>query len=48
MRGTVRDAKNEKKIGPIKHAIGELFDRVEIVEANLLNAESLEKAIEGC
>ena len=47
VRGTVRDKNNEKKIDPIKKAFGEYFDQLELVEANLNDAESLHKAIEG-
>lgn len=38
VRGTVRDTKNEKKIAPLRKAFGELFDQIELVEANLLDA----------
>ena len=48
VRGTVRDIKNEKKIKPLRDAFGPLFDQLELVEADLLKPESLEKAIEGC
>lgn len=47
VRGTVRDTKNEKKIEPLKKAFGDLFANLELVEADLLNDESLENAIEG-
>jgi nucleoside-diphosphate-sugar epimerase len=47
VRGTVRDTKNEKKIAPLKKAFGELFDKMTLVEADLENAESLMKAVEG-
>ena len=46
--GTVRDKTNEKKINPIKAMCGELFANVELVNADLLNAESIMKAVEGC
>lgn len=45
VRGTVRDTKNEKKIAPLKKAFGDMFNELELVEADLLNAESLEKAV---
>jgi len=47
VRGTVRDAKNEAKVAPLRKAFGEHFDRLELVEADLLDAESLSKAIAG-
>ena len=41
VRGTIRN-KNEAKIKPIREAVGEaLFEQLEIVEADLLNADSL-------
>ena len=49
MRGTVRDITNQAKLDPLKKAYGEeLFNQLELVSANLLDAESLDKAIEGC
>ena len=48
MRGTVRDTKNEKKLAPLKKAFGELYNDLELVEADLLKPESLESAIKGC
>lgn len=48
VRGTVR-SKTEQKLMPIKLALGDaLFSQLEIVEADLLKADSLTKAIEGC
>ena len=47
VKGTVRSATNEKKIAPIREGLGDLFRQLELVEADLLNAESLMKAIEG-
>ena len=47
VRGTIR-GKTEAKIKPIREAVGEaLFAQLEIVEADLLDAESLGRAIEG-
>ena len=49
MRGTVRDPSNEAKLAPLKKACGdELFSQIEIVAADLLDADSLDRAIEGC
>jgi nucleoside-diphosphate-sugar epimerase len=48
VRGTVRDKDNEKKISPLKDAFGEHFNALELVEADLLNDASIDKAIEGC
>jgi nucleoside-diphosphate-sugar epimerase len=47
VRGTVRSTTNETKIAPLKEAFGEYFDQLELIEADLLNEESLFKAIEG-
>jgi nucleoside-diphosphate-sugar epimerase len=48
VRGTVRDPTNKKKMQPLEDALGSKFKDVEFVAADLNNAESLEKAIEGC
>ena len=47
VRGTVRDHKNEAKLAPLKNAFGEYFSQLELVDAELLDAESISKAIEG-
>ncbi|CDW91338.1 nad dependent epimerase dehydratase [Stylonychia lemnae] len=47
VRGTVRDKNNEKKIGPLRKAFGSLFNDLELVEADLMNAQSLDSAIQG-
>ena len=31
VRGTVRDTKNEKRMAPLKKALGDLFSKVEFV-----------------
>jgi dihydroflavonol-4-reductase len=49
VRGTVRDPKNEAKLAPLKKAYGEeLFSKIELVAADLMDAESLDKAVAGC
>lgn len=48
VRGTVRDKNSEKKVLPLKKAFGELFNRIELVEADLLDGDSIDRAIEGC
>ncbi|CAI2371119.1 unnamed protein product [Moneuplotes crassus] len=48
IRATVRDPTNEAKIGPLRESLGEKFDNVELVQADLTDAASLEQAIEGC
>jgi len=48
VRGTVRSKANPEKMEPLKKAFGEHFDQLEIVEADLLDRDSLFKAIEGC
>ena len=48
IRGTVRDVNNASKIDPLKQTLGEeLFNQMELVEADLLNAESMANAIVG-
>ena len=47
VRGTVRDKTIDKKINPLKIGFGEYFNQIELVEANLDDAESLNKAVEG-
>ena len=47
VRGTVRDKNNEAKIAPLREAFGDLFNQLEIVEADLMNEESLAAAIAG-
>ncbi len=48
VRGTVRDKNNAIKVQPLKDAFGDHFNNLELVEAELLNEESIDKAIEGC
>ena len=48
VKGTVRDLKNEKKIGPLRKAFGDKFDEVTLVEAELLDAKSIDRAVNGC
>lgn len=48
VRGTVRNTKNPTKLEPLKKAFGELFDQLELVEADLDNEQSIHDAIEGC
>jgi nucleoside-diphosphate-sugar epimerase len=47
VRGTVRDLSNEKKIEPLRKAFGKQFENLTLVEADLLNADSIIKAIKG-
>ena len=48
VRGTVRDKDNEAKIAPLRQALGEeLFNRLELVNADLDSAEQVASAIEG-
>ena len=48
LRGTVRSLTNAKKIDPLKEFFGEQWSQVELVEADLLNEESIASACEGC
>lgn len=43
----MRDTKNEAKIAPLRDGYGELFNQLELVEADLTNADSLTRAVEG-
>ena len=48
VRGTVRSATNQAKIQPLIEGFGqELFDQLELVEADLLQPQTLEDAIAG-
>ena len=47
MRGTVRSKTNEARIEPLRKAFGDHFDQLELVEADLLDEESLINAIAG-
>jgi nucleoside-diphosphate-sugar epimerase len=48
VRGTVRDPTNEAKLAPLKKGFGDKYSKLEIVKADLLDAESIDKAVEGC
>ena len=48
VRGTVRDATNEEKLKPLLEGIGKNSKDLEIVSADLMDADSLIKASEGC
>jgi dihydroflavonol-4-reductase len=48
VRGTVRDKKNENKLAPLRKAFGENFNKLELVEADLLKPETIDEAIKGC
>jgi nucleoside-diphosphate-sugar epimerase len=45
--GTVRDKDNEAKMAELKAAFGADFDRIELRNADLLDDQSMERAIEG-
>ena len=48
VRGTVRSLNNATKIDPLKKTLGdELFSQLELVEADLLNEESIASAMSG-
>jgi nucleoside-diphosphate-sugar epimerase len=44
----VRSINNEIKIKPLRAAFGLNFSKLELVEADLLDSKSIEKATEGC
>lgn len=43
----MRSASNATKIDPLKKTLGDLFDQIELVEADLLNKDSMVAAIAG-
>jgi len=46
IRGTVRDSSNAGKLGPLKKAFGEEdFSKIELAKADLLDADSIDKAV---
>ena len=47
VRGTVRSTSNAAKIDPLRQSFGEFFDQLELVEADLTDAASIERAIQG-
>ena len=47
VRGTVRSKTNAAKIDPLRNAFGEFFEQIELVEADLLDEDSLKAAIAG-
>ena len=48
VRGTVRSKTNAEKLDPIRNAFGQdLFDQLELVEADLLDNDSIARAIQG-
>lgn len=47
MRGTVRSVSNPAKIDPLKEAFGDLFEKLELKEADLLDEASMIAACEG-
>ena len=48
IRGTVRNPSDEAKVAPLREAFGEeLFNKIELVAADLLDEASLENAIKG-
>ena len=47
VRGTVRDKDNQEKIAPLRTAFGAHFDKLELVNADLTDEQSLINAIKG-
>lgn len=45
VRGTVRDKNNEAKVAPLREAFGDLFEQIELVEADLLDEQSIIAAV---
>ena len=47
VRGTVRSLSDEQKLDVTRRTCGDLFDQMELVEAELLNKDSMIEAIDG-
>ena len=47
VRGMVRQLDNERKIEALKRSWGDKFDDVDLVQGDLLDAESIKRAVEG-
>ena len=47
VRGTVRSKTNVAKIDPLRKAYGELFEQLELVEADLLDSNTMREAVAG-
>ncbi len=48
VRGTVRDPTNEKKCKPLRELCPQAATKLELVKADLLNAEDWPAAVKGC
>jgi nucleoside-diphosphate-sugar epimerase len=48
IRGTIRDHTDKEKIELLRDAFGDQFDQIELVSADLLDKDSLAKAVDGC
>jgi len=49
VRGTVRDKSNISKMDPLQKGFGtQLYNALDIVEADLMNVESIDAAVMGC
>ena len=48
VRGTVRDHTSKAKTAPLKEALGDLFDELELVSVDLSDKDSIAKAVAGC
>lgn len=47
VRGTVRSKSDPSKLDPLRRGLGDLFDELELVEADLLNKDSIVEAVSG-
>ena len=43
----MRSVTNEKRIGPLRESLGELFNQLELAVADLMDEQSLISAVQG-
>ena len=48
VRGTVRSTKNAAKLETLKSILGDLYEQLEIVEADVKDEDTVRRASEGC
>ena len=48
VRGSVKSLRGGPKLQTLRATLGDLYDKLELVEVDAKNTESLNKACEGC